>query len=165
MQWLATLLQRFRKPGVALLVGRGFVASCLRRAVKRLPKPCGRGGMTMLRVVRYLVILLLDVVLATHNPRRIRFACTNEPTPRPATARNCRVWSRRKRTFLLLLAAPDSQRESMLECGNQKQLKPLGFNRILDPYSIGTEKAQNILQVAENKGWLPTLDAFRTFAA
>jgi hypothetical protein len=63
----------------------------------------------MLRVVRYLVILLLDVVLATHNPRRIRFTCTNEPTPRPATTRNCRVWSHRKRTFLLLLlAAPDS---------------------------------------------------------
>jgi hypothetical protein len=95
--------------------------------------------------------LLLDVVLATHNPRRIRFACTNEPTPRPATTRNCRVWSHRKRTFLLLLAAPDSQRESMLECGSQKQLKQLGFNRIWDPYSIGTEKAQNILQVAETK--------------
>jgi len=52
---------------------------------------------------------------------------------------------------LLLLAAPDSQRESMLECGSQKQLKQLGFNRIWDPYSIGTEKAQNILQVAETK--------------
>ena len=113
----------------------------------------------MLRVVRYLVILLLDVVLATHNPRRIRFACTNEPTPRPATTRNCRVWSHRKRTFLLLRAAPDSQRESMLECGNQEQLKQLGFNRIWDPYSIGTEKAQNILQVAENKGWLPGMDS------
>ena len=109
----------------------------------------------MLRVVRYLVILLLDVVLAIHNPRRIRFACTNEPTPRPATTRNCRVWSHRKRTLLLLLAAPDSQLESMLEDGNQKQLKQLGLNRIRDPYSIGTEKAQNILQVAENKGWLP----------
>jgi hypothetical protein len=33
----------------------------------------------------------------------------------------------------------------MLEDGNQKQLKPLGFNRIWDPYSIGTEKAQNIM--------------------
>ena len=83
--------------------------------VKCLPKPCGRGGITMLRVVRYLAILLLDVVLATHNPRRIRFACTNEPTPRPATARNCRVWSHRKRTCSLLLAAQDSQCESMLE--------------------------------------------------
>jgi hypothetical protein len=29
--------------------------------------------------------------------------------------------------------------------GNQKQMKQLGFNRILDPYSIGTENAQNIL--------------------
>ena len=69
----------------------------------------------MLQVVRYLVILLLDVVLATHNPRRIRLAYTNEPTPRPATTRNCRVWSDRKRTFLLLLADQDSQCESMLE--------------------------------------------------
>jgi hypothetical protein len=43
--------------------------------------------------------------------------------------------------------------------GNQKQLKQLGFNRILDPYSIGTEKAQNILQVAEKKGWLPGMDS------
>jgi hypothetical protein len=97
------------------------------------------------------VILLLDVVLATHHLRRIRFASTNEPTPRPATARNCRVWPHRKRTFLPLPAAQDSQRESMLEDGNLKQLKHLGFNRILDPYGIGTEKAQNILQVAENK--------------
>ena len=90
----------------------------------------------MLPVVRHLVILLLDVVLATHNPRRIRFACTNEPTPCPATARNCSVWSHRKRTFLLLLAAPDSQREFMLEGGNQKQLKHLNtshdVNRISD---------------------------------
>jgi len=54
--------------------------------VKRLPKPCGRSGITMLRVVRYLVILLLDVVLATHNPRGIRFTCTNEPTPRLVTS-------------------------------------------------------------------------------
>ena len=105
----------------------------------------------MLRVVRYLVILLVDVVLATHNPRRIRFACTNEPTPRPATTRNCRVWSHRKRTFSLLLAAPDSQRESKLEGGNQKQKKQLAFNRIRDPNNIGTEKAQNILQVAEKR--------------
>jgi hypothetical protein len=29
--------------------------------------------------------------------------------------------------------------------GNQKKIKRLGFNRILDPYSIGTENAQNIL--------------------
>jgi hypothetical protein len=99
----------------------------------------------MLRVVRYLVIRLLDVVLATHNPRRIRFACTNEPTPRPATTRNYRVWSHRKRTFLLLLAAPDSKRESMLECGNQKQPKQLGFKRIWNPNSIGTEKARNTM--------------------
>ena len=28
---------------------------------------------------------------------------------------------------------------------NQKQIKQLGFNRIWDPYSIGTENAQNIL--------------------
>jgi hypothetical protein len=55
--------------------------------------------------------------------------------------------------------APDSQRESMLEGGNLKQLKQLGFNRILDPYSIGAEKAQNILQVAENKGWIPGMDS------
>ena len=47
----------------------------------------------------------------------------------------------------------------MLECGNQKQLKQLGFSQIWDPYSIGTEKAQNILQVAENKGWLPGMDS------
>ena len=47
----------------------------------------------------------------------------------------------------------------MLEGGNQKQLKQLGFNRIWDPYSIGTEKAQNILQVAETKGWLPGMDS------
>jgi hypothetical protein len=33
----------------------------------------------------------------------------------------------------------------MLEDGNQEQLKQLGFNRILDPYSIGTENAQKIL--------------------
>jgi hypothetical protein len=51
----------------------------------------------------------------------------------------------------------------MLEDGNQKQLKQFGFNRIWDPYSIGTEKAQNTPQVAENKGWLPFVDAFRTF--
>ena len=44
-----------------------------------------------------------------------QIACTNEPTPRSATPRTFRVWSHRKRTFLLLLAAPDSQRESMLE--------------------------------------------------
>jgi hypothetical protein len=99
----------------------------------------------MLRVVRYLVILLLDVVLATHNPRRIRFTCTNEPTPCPVNTRNCRFWSHRKRTFSLLLAAQDSQRESMLEAGNQKQLKQLDFIRICDPSSIGTENAQNIL--------------------
>ena len=83
----------------------------------------------MLRVVRYLVILLPDVFLATHNPRRSRFACTNEPTPRPATTRNCRVWSHRKRTFLLLLAAPDSQRESMFEGRNKKQLTQLPHRR------------------------------------
>jgi hypothetical protein len=50
-----------------------------------------------------------------------------------------------------LAAAPDSQRESMLEDGNQKQLKRLGFNRIWDPCSIGTENAQNTLQVVEKK--------------
>jgi hypothetical protein len=80
-------------------------------------------------------------------------------TPRPATTRNCRVWSHPKRTFLLLLAAPDSQLESMLGDGNQEQIKHFGFNRIWDPYSIGTEKAQNTLQVAENKGWLPGMDS------
>jgi hypothetical protein len=47
----------------------------------------------------------------------------------------------------------------MLEDGNQKQLKQLGFKRIWNPYSIGTEKAQIILQVAENKGWLPGMDS------
>jgi hypothetical protein len=120
--------------------------------------------MTTLRVVRYLVIPLLAVVLATHNPRRIRFDCTNEPTPRPATTRNCRVWSHRKRTFLLLLTAQDSHLESLLDDGNQEQLRQLAFNRIRDSYSIGTEEAQNILQVVETKGWLPSLDTFRTFA-
>lgn len=39
----------------------------------------------MLRVVRYLVILLAEADLATHYPRRIRFACANEPTPRHRT--------------------------------------------------------------------------------
>jgi len=99
----------------------------------------------MLRVVRYLVVLLLDAVLATHNPQRIRFACTNEPTPRPATTRNCRFWSHRKLTCSLLLTALDSQRESMLEGGNKKQLKQLStswdVNRNSDSYSIGTEMA------------------------
>jgi hypothetical protein len=54
-----------------------------------------------------------------------------------------------------LLAAQDSQQESMFECGNQRQIERLGLNRIWHPYSIGTEKAQDIPQVAENKGWLP----------
>jgi hypothetical protein len=49
----------------------------------------------------------------------------------------------------------------MLEDGNQKQLKQLGFNRIRDPYRIGTEKAQNILQVVENNGWLPGKRGFQ----
>jgi hypothetical protein len=43
--------------------------------------------------------------------------------------------------------------------GNQKQLRQLAFNRIWDPYSIGTEDAQNILYVAETKGWLPGMDS------
>ena len=55
--------QRVPVPGARLL-----------NDAKRLPKPCGSVGITMFRVVRYLVILLLDVVPATHNPRRIRFA-------------------------------------------------------------------------------------------
>jgi hypothetical protein len=53
----------------------------------------------------------------------------------------------------------ESERESMLGSGIQKELKQLttlkNVDETGDSYSTGTEIAPEILQVVENKGWLP----------